>query len=527
MFRQRQARNPEQHADSQRDLARGLSLPSSPARFTSLSVCLIVLASATQAQDYSSRIRVHSDILAPVQGNRVEIRQDNTAFTLITDANGFTTYANPTPNSPMEVLLHPGRTREGRLVGQRLFEHSNAPTGSHPRFDTFWYTQPLAIATHFDSTTATLPRGLHDRWAFERSGSQTSYNFNASVACLALEHEVDGYFDYHRISPADDHSAGLLIKYNGDPLLADLEDSLLYFDIEALSISNSTDVTTYFKPKTVDDFGGSTLTARFVGLHGPYALVSIDGQLGRGDNLIMFSGSNNDSIGPLEIYSAPNFFPVSPPSAGGSSSTGGSCSNCDTTAAYDRPPTFNPNFPTDPPASDSVCLDSVWIAGGTETVTLTTIGDRSCNDGVGGPTGSSHCVESGTKVRHSYKNKQTTRIHAGGSAGGGSFTNETTREYSFEYTTKTTHCTGHEPNPSDDCGNDTALNCGECVQYYQYGYEATKRYRRFWNFLHLNCFPEDLTMRSIGTGEVNLASCSRETGKATNGTQIGNPEHCD
>lgn len=498
------------------------SLPKAPLAL----MTLLTLAGTSSAQDYHARVRLHSDVFLPITGHRLEIRQGSNAWNLSTDAAGFTSYVEPVAGTTMEVILHPGPSTHGRLVGQRFVDQSGAPTSLDPRFDTYWYTQPLAVTTHFDSTTATTAAPLHDRWAFERAGSQSSYDFNARVACLALEYEVDGYFDYHRISPASDHSAGLLIQYGGDPARADLEDTLLYFDIEALNIGGSPDITTYHKPRTIADFGGSTLTATFVGMHGPYGLISLDGRLGRGDNLIMFSGSSNDSIGPLELYSSPTIDSVTPPGTGGSSSTGGGCSNCDTTATYEDAPTFNPNYPQNPPASDDGCPNSLWIGGGTEVITLTTIGDRSCNDGVGGASGSSVCVESGTKVKHGYKNKQTTQINVSTPIGGGSFTNETTREYSFEYTTATTHCSGHEPNPTDDCGTATTLDCGECLQYYQYGYEGTKRYRRFWDFIHLSCFPTTLTIRSTGFGEVNLASCSRETGKATNRTRVGDEAHC-
>lgn len=493
---------------------------------------LLTLAGTSSAQDYHARVRLHSDVFLPITGHRLEIRQGSNAWNLSTDAAGFTSYVEPVAGTAMEVILHPGPSTHGRLVGQRLVDQSGAPTSLDPRFDTYWYTQPLAVTTHFDSTTATTAAPLHDRWAFERAGSQSSYDFNARVACLALEYEVDGYFDYHRISPASDHSAGLLIQYGGDPARADLEDTLLYFDIEALNIGGSPDITTYHKPRTIADFGGSTLTATFVGMHGPYGLISLDGRLGRGDNLIMFSGTSNDSIGPLELYSSPTIDSVTSPGTGGSSSNGGGsgsgpCNNCDTSVAYDDPPTWNPNWPASPPASDGGCPDSVWIPGYTDVHTLTTIGAGGCSTGIGGPQGSEIEVEAGEKVKHSYKNKQCTVLSAAGLGAAGSFTNETTREYSFEHTTVTRFSQGFEPNPEDDCETETSLGCGECIQFYQYGFAAKQAYRRFWSFLHLSCFPEDLQFSSYGKGPVQPAKCSRETGMATNRTRVGDQAHCN
>ncbi|MDC3307536.1 hypothetical protein OAV47_01765 [bacterium] len=86
---------------------------------------------------------------------------------------------------------------------------------------------------------------------------------------------------------------------------------------------------------------------------------------------------------------------------------------------------------------------------------------------------------------------------------------------------------GFEPNPEDDCETETSLGCGECIQFYQHGFAAKQTYRRFWSFLHLSCFPEDLLFSSYGEGPVQAAKCSRETGKATNRTRVGDQAHCN
>ncbi len=50
----------------------------------------LTLAGTSSAQEYHARVRLHSDVILPITGYRLEIRQGSNAWNISTDAAGFT-----------------------------------------------------------------------------------------------------------------------------------------------------------------------------------------------------------------------------------------------------------------------------------------------------------------------------------------------------------------------------------------------------------------------------------------------------
>jgi hypothetical protein len=249
-------------------------------------IVLFLLSPSLLAQTaHELTISNWADIFAELPGVSVQIEQGQETWNVTTDVEGYV--ANlPVETGSIRITLGETSTKYGSALGMDF--ETDIDSASSPSVD--WHvtelntTQPIAIPVLINSAEVAVS-DFHARWAFGNLSETATFAFQAQVAVLLTDTILHAYAFYAGISlPGEDHTHGILIRCQG----MQLPEGALAVEVDC----NGHGYTSAPVVDTALAYSGGVLPAPFsatvVNWEDGYARVLLDGELGNGDNILLF-----------------------------------------------------------------------------------------------------------------------------------------------------------------------------------------------------------------------------------------------
>ncbi len=281
-------------------------------------VCAMAMTELARAQQSGIQfgISCYDDLNRSVEGTLAQIDAlTGSPALIIADEQGRTDPVAVAPSAPVIVTLAATSCTRGVTLGQMYaIQTPPLPAGVTTYYFTQQFHQPIALPTYISSAKRAYAKPYHDRWVIDHTEGAQTIGFQAHVAILLTNREIDGYANYEAVqftSPSDPYSVGVMVR-SRDVDLGD-HNFVMSVDCKGHEFNIAPSVDCYIvRGSTLPT--PPTLSARVVFWEGEVATMLLSGQLERGDNLFLLRTAGGTKA-TERLLSAPPELEIPPPTS--------------------------------------------------------------------------------------------------------------------------------------------------------------------------------------------------------------------
>lgn len=273
-----------------------------------LAICFLL---AANSGDRYLHVQTTTDTMQVVTNNKVMIKQGGPSRCFVSDSVGWTHAISLGSTSPVEITLKEKSTPYGLALGQRRLFSPHAAGAGQESHDLLMLAQPVLEPIVLDSAALHMGQSTsHSRWRIYPGSPEATYLLAVDVGMLLTEREITAFAAYYGITLPLEYSLGVVIKATDPEPLG--EGFNLEINCAGHGFLEAPGVDTFLVASNSQDLGTASLAVSALGwsLNLPEAATySVNGQLGKGLNLLLFTGDGGGASDEM-VATTPSFPPL-------------------------------------------------------------------------------------------------------------------------------------------------------------------------------------------------------------------------